>query len=112
MAGIFSEPKGLFKETPGTFSVPKGMFMPEGSKQQDRAIERGIRRDLPTALNPDTPPIKSAMAPLNLGQPDMLMNKKTGRMSGWLGADMGLSPFLSQPGFSIDLLRSGGFGML
>lgn len=100
MSGGFTEPQGLFKETPGTFMEPKGMFMTDGSKAQAKAIALGLKRDLPTALNPQTPPVKSALAPLEMGQPDFT------KKYGWIGGDMSLSPFLG--GFAVDRLRGGG----
>lgn len=101
----FSEPKGLFSEQKGTFSTPAGTFMPDGSKQQDRALAFAAKRGLPNALNPDTPPIKSPGAPLDVGQPF-----KT-RGGGLFGADLSLSSRLYDPTFSLEML-SGRMGML
>jgi hypothetical protein len=105
MAGIYGEPEGMFTEQPGTFKEAGGMFQPDGSKQQDRTIALAAKRGLPTALDPDTPPIKSASAPLNIGQPIRT------RGGGMFGADMSLSPRLSDPAFAIERL-SGRLGML
>lgn len=105
VGGGFSEPKSMFSEQRGTFSTPRGMFMPDGSEQQDRAISRGARRGMPTALNPDTPPIKSTLAPSTIGQP---ARTRSGRI---FGADLSLSPFMEDPVFSVEQL-SGRMGML
>lgn len=106
MAGIYGEPSGMFTEQTGTFKEAGGMFKPEGSEQQDRAIAFAARDGRPTALDPSTPPIKSALMPSNIGGP--VMNKKTGQ---WFGGDLSLSPRLSDPAFSIERL-SGRLGML
>jgi hypothetical protein len=102
----FGVPNGLFSPTPGTFSTPAGMFMPSGSDQQNDAIARAKKLGMPSALNPGTPPIKDPRAPLGLGQPQQMFDKKTGQLSGWLGADVRLSPYL-QDGLGVNRLRSG-----
>lgn len=105
ISGGFSEPEGMFSEQRGTFSTPAGMFSVDGSKQQDRRIELASKRGMPTALNPDTPPIKSALAPSTIGQPVRM------RGGGIFGADLSLSTFMDEPGFSVEQL-SGRMGML
>lgn len=100
-SGGFSEPRGMFTETPGTFATAAGMFTPDGSRQQKDAINDAKRMGMPSVLNPLTPPVKSPLDPLDVGQP--FMNR--GR---WIGGDMRLSPFLESSGFSmLDKLRGG-----
>lgn len=105
MAGIYGEPSGMFTEQTGTFKEAGGMFKPDGSEQQDRAINQAAREGRPTALDPMTPAIKSASAPSNIGQP---FRTRNGTL---VGADLSLSPRLSDPAFSIERL-SGRLGML
>ena len=102
--GGFSEPSGMFSEQSGVFKSAAGMFQPEGSKQQDRTIALAAKQGMPTALNPDTPPIRSPLASSAIGQPF----EKRGKI---FGADLSLSPRLYDPGFSIEQL-SGRLGML
>jgi hypothetical protein len=104
MAGIYGEPSGLFTEQTGTFKEAGGMFKPDGSQQQERAFTQAARQGRPTALDPMTPAIKSPSAPLNIGAPF----EKRGVI---YGADLSLSPRLSDPAFSIERL-SGRLGML
>jgi hypothetical protein len=105
ISGGFSVPDGMFSDQNGAFSTPRGTFMPDGSKQQDKAIAMAAKRGMPNALNPDTPPIKSASAPLDVGQPYRT------RGGGMFGADLSLSPRLYDPGFSLEML-SGRMGMI
>jgi hypothetical protein len=102
----FGVPKGLFSTTPGTFGVAAGMFMPTGSDQQNDAIARAKKLGMPSARNPMTPPVRDPRAPLDLGQPQQMFDKKTGQSAGWFGADIRLSPYL-QDGFSSSRSRSG-----
>lgn len=101
--GSFKEAPGTFTETPGTISTPKGMFMPDGSQQQQDAIKNATKLGMPSALIPGTPPVKSPLAPLDMGQPFR------NRRGAWFGGDVSLSPYLQ--GSFLDRLRSGGFGL-
>jgi hypothetical protein len=97
---------GQFGVQQGTFKPAAGTFMPSGSDQQIDAIKSATRLGMPSALNPNAPPVKSPLAPLGLGQPQAMLDKKTGQLTGWLGADVRLSPYL-QDGFSSSRPRSG-----